>query len=343
MGTGPDPDHPDRLPSPSDSPPPCQVDTITARSSLATTDAATVSTDTVTVAGTATGTDTATVAGPNERVQSRPHMYEDFYGLKALPFNITPDPRYLFFSNGHREAFEHIIFGITQKKGFIQITGEVGAGKSTICRAVLEELNEHTATALILNPVMTGIQLLRSVLRELHLDDRGNDRVRLTDRLNVFLLERADADEEVVLLIDEAQDMSPELLEQVRLLSNLETDDRKLLQIVLVGQPELRTMLASNSLRQLSQRITIRYHLEPIRRDEIKSYILHRLQVAGSNGRPSFTPAALRAIHRHSRGVPRLINAVCDKTLLCGYVEGRDRLGYWQVRRAIRELGGRRP
>jgi len=270
-------------------------------------------------------------------------MYEDFYGLKALPFNITPDPRFLFFSNGHREAFEHIVFGITQRKGFIQITGEVGAGKSTICRAVLEELDDGTSTALILNPVMTGIQLLRSVLRELDLDDRGNDRVRLTERLNTFLLERADVDEEVVLLIDEAQDMSPELLEQVRLLSNLETDDRKLLQIVLVGQPELKTMLASDSLRQLSQRITIRFHLEPIRRDEIKAYILHRLQVAGSNGRPSFTPAAYRAIHRHSRGVPRLVNAVCDKSLLCGYVEGRDRLGYWQVRRAIRELGGRRP
>jgi len=270
-------------------------------------------------------------------------MYEDFYGLKALPFNITPDPRYLFFSRCHREAFEHIIFGITQRKGFIQITGEVGAGKSTICRAVLEELDENTATALILNPVMTGIQLLRSVLRELALDDRGNDRVRLTDRLNTFLLERANADHEVVLLIDEAQDMTPDLLEQVRLLSNLETDDNKLLQIVLVGQPELRDMLAGDSLRQLSQRITVRYHIDPIRRREIEAYILHRLQVAGSNGRPSFTGAACRAIHRHSRGVPRLINAVCDKTLLCGYVQGRDRLGFWQVRRAIKELGGRRP
>jgi len=267
-------------------------------------------------------------------------MYLDFYNLKAQPFNITPDPRYLFFSRCHREAFEHIIFGITQQKGFIQITGEIGAGKSTLCRAVLEELDENFSTALILNPVMTGIQLLRSVLRELDLDDRGNDRVRLTDRLNTFLLERANAETDVVLLIDEAQDMTPDLLEQVRLLSNLETDDRKLLQIVLVGQPELRTMLSGDSLRQLSQRITVRYHLDPIRKDEVEAYILHRLQVAGSNGRPSFTAAAYRSIHRHSRGVPRLINAICDKALLCGYVEGRDRLGYWQVRRAIRELGG---
>jgi general secretion pathway protein A len=268
-------------------------------------------------------------------------MYLDFYDLKTEPFSITPDPKYLFFSRGHREAFEHIVYGITQRKGFIQITGEVGAGKSTICRAVLEELDDDTATALILNPVMTGIQLLRSILRELALDDRGNDRVRLTERLNAFLLEQAEAERDVVLLIDEAQDMSPELLEQVRLLSNLETDDRKLLQIVLVGQPELRDMLAGDSLRQLSQRITVRFHLDPIRKGEVGAYILHRLQVAGSNGRPSFTAAAVRTIHHHSGGVPRLINAICDKTLLAGYVDGRDRLGYWQVRRAIRELGGR--
>jgi general secretion pathway protein A len=267
-------------------------------------------------------------------------MYEDFYGLKDQPFNITPDPRFLYFSRGHREAYEHIVFGITQRKGFIQITGEVGAGKSTLCRAVLEELGDEVATALVLNPVMTGIQLIRSILAELELDARGNDRVRLTERLNRFLLERAHADQDVVLIIDEAQDMSPELLEQVRLLSNLETDNRKLLQIVLIGQPELRTTLSGDSLRQLSQRITVRYHLGPIRKDEVESYILHRLQVAGSNGRPSFTASAYRAIHRRSRGIPRLINAICDKTLLCGYVEGRDRLGYWQVRRAVRELGG---
>jgi general secretion pathway protein A len=267
-------------------------------------------------------------------------MYLEFYNLAAQPFNITPDPRFLFFSRRHREAYEHMVFGISQRKGFIQITGEVGAGKSTLCRALLEELGDEIATALILNPVMTGIQLLRSILRELGLDDRGNDRVRLTERLNEHLLERARAEQEVVLIIDEAQDMSPELLEQVRLLSNLETDDRKLLQIVLMGQPELRTMLEGDSLRQLAQRITVRYHLMPIDRNEVAAYVLHRLRVAGSNGRPTFTPAAYRAIHRHSRGVPRLINAVCDKTLLCGYVEGRDRLGYWQVRRAVRELGG---
>jgi general secretion pathway protein A len=267
-------------------------------------------------------------------------MYQEFYGLDAPPFNITPDPRYLFYSQRHREAFEHILFGISQRTGFIQITGDVGTGKTTLCRAVLERLDEGYATALILNPVMTGIQLLRSILRELDLNDRGNDRVRLVDRLNQFLLDRAQAEEDVVLFVDEAQDMSDELLEQVRLLSNLETDDRKLLQIVLIGQPELRSRLDRDELRQLRQRITVRYHLGPISRQETESYIQHRLRIAGGNGRPTFSPAAIRAIHRHSRGVPRLINAVCDKTLLCGYVEGRDHLCWRQVRRAIRDLKG---
>ena len=268
-------------------------------------------------------------------------MYEHFYDLAEPPFNITPDPRYLYLGRRHREAFEHLMFGINQRKGFIQITGEVGAGKSTLCRAALEHLDDRVSTALILNPVMTGIQLLRSILREFDLDDRGNDRVRLVDRLNAFLLERSAAGGDVVLFIDEAQDMSTDLLEQVRLLSNLETDDRKLLQIVLIGQPELRDILAGAALRQLNQRITIRYHLGSLDRQETEAYILHRLTVAGANGRPTFSRLAMGAIHRSSRGVPRLINAVCDKVLLCGYVESRDHLGWRQVRRALRDLKGR--
>jgi general secretion pathway protein A len=267
-------------------------------------------------------------------------MYEEYYGLKAPPFNITPDPAYLFFSRRHRQAFEHILFGVSERKGFIQITGEVGAGKSTICRKVLEELRDGYATALILNPVMTPIQLMRSILRELHLDDSGNDRVRLVERLNEFLLEKAHAGVIVALFIDEAQDMSDELLEQVRLLSNLETDQHKLLQIVLIGQPELRDRLERDELRQLRQRITVRYHLGPIDRHETVAYIQHRLLIAGSNGRPTFSRPAYRSVHRYSRGIPRLINAVCDKTLLCGYVQGRDHLGWWQVRRAIHDLEG---
>jgi general secretion pathway protein A len=268
-------------------------------------------------------------------------MYEEFYGLRASPFSITPDPRYLFFSRRHREAFDHMLYGISQRKGFILITGEVGAGKTTLCRALLEELREGTETALILNPVMSGTQLLRAILGELGLDDRGNDRLRLTQRLNEFLLERSHAGRDVVLMIDEAQDLSDDLLEEVRLLSNLETDDSKLLQIVLVGQPELRDRLERSELRQLRQRITVCYHLGPINRSETEAYIRCRLRVAGSLGRPSFSRWALDSIYRRSRGVPRLINALCDKTLLCGFVEGRDELGWWQVRRAARELNGR--
>lgn len=270
-------------------------------------------------------------------------MYEDFYGLEAQPFSITPDPRYLYLSRRHREAMEHVLFGVTQRKGFVQLTGEVGAGKSTICRAVLGNLGESYATALVFNPVGSGLQLLRSILREFGLSDRGNDRLRLVQRLNEFLLARLAAAQDVVLLLDEAQDLSDELLEEVRLLSNLETDDRKLLQIVLVGQPELRERLERAEMRQLRQRITVRYHLGPLDRSEVGAYINHRLSVAGANGRPTFSAAALRSIYRYSRGVPRLVNAVCDKTLLAGYVEGRDRLGWRQVRRAIRDLEGQEP
>ncbi len=268
-------------------------------------------------------------------------MYEQFYGLAESPFKITPDPRYLFLSRTHREAYDHILFGLAQRAGFIQITGEVGAGKSTICRAVLEALGEHTTTALILNPVMTGTQLLRTILTELGLDGRGNDRLRLLARLNEFLLAQLAQERDVALFVDEAQDMSDDLLEQVRLLSNLETDDRKLLQIVLMGQPELRAKLDRPALRQLRQRITVRFHLGPVDRHETAAYLQHRLRVAGGRGRPTFTRWALWAIHRHARGVPRLINAVADKTLLAGYVAGSDHLGYREVRRAIRALEGK--
>ncbi len=270
-------------------------------------------------------------------------MYEDFYGLKAPPFTITPDPRFLFLSRRHREAYEHLLYGITRRAGFVQLTGEVGTGKSTLCRAVLDELGTRVETALILNPVMTGLQLLRSILHELGLDDSGNDRFRLMQRLNEHLLSRAGSGTDVVLFVDEAQDLSDALLEEVRLLSNLETDDRKLLQIVLIGQPELRHRLDRPGLRQLKQRITVRYHLGPLDRRETEAYVAHRLAVAGANGRPTFSRPAMAAIHRRARGVPRLVNALCDRTLLAGYVDGVDHLRWRQVRRAVRDLAGREP
>ena len=267
-------------------------------------------------------------------------MYNAFYGFQEPPFNITPDPRFLFFSERHREAFNHILFGIRERKGFIQVTGEVGAGKTTVCRAILEQLDPGTKTALILNPVLSGSQLLRAIVAELGLKPERPDRISCLEALNRFLLDQLSEGHDVVLLIDEAQDLDADLLEQVRLLSNLETDQRKLLQIVLVGQPELRDKLNDKKLRQLRQRITVRFHLTPLSRDETEHYIRHRLHIAGGNGRPEFDRWALRRIHRYSKGIPRLINAVCDKALLCGYVMGEDRLGGAHVRRAIRELEG---
>lgn len=266
-------------------------------------------------------------------------MYNEFYGFQEAPFNITPDPRFLFFSDRHREAYNHILFGIRERKGFIQVTGEVGAGKTTVCRALLEDLGPQYRTALILNPCLTGDQLLRTVLVELGLKPTS-DRVTGLQRLNQYLLDQLAEGNDVVLIIDESQDLDFNLLEQIRLLSNLETDQRKLLQIVLLGQPELREKLDDPRLRQLRQRITVRYHLAPLTRRETEQYIQHRLQTAGANGRPSFNRWAVGSIYRYSGGVPRLINAVCDKALLCGYVTGEDHLTWRHVRRAIRELEG---
>jgi general secretion pathway protein A len=267
-------------------------------------------------------------------------MYNEFYGFSESPFNITPDPRFLFYSRRHQEAFDHLVFGIQERKGFIQLTGEVGAGKTTLCRALLERLGSEVRTALILNPCLTQTQLLRAILMELGIKAR-RDRASCLQDLNSFLLEQVAEGHDVVLIIDEAQDLGLDLLEQVRLLSNLETDQRKLLQIVLVGQPELRDQLSKRRLRQLRQRITVRYHLSPLNFDETEQYIHYRLHVAGGNSRPDFSRWALRRIHRYACGVPRLINAVCDKTLLCGYVKGTDRLRLRHVRRAISELEGR--
>lgn len=268
-------------------------------------------------------------------------MYNDFYGFRQAPFNITPDPHFLFLSDRHLEAFNHLLFGIEQRKGFIQITGEVGAGKTTLCRALLERLGPQYKTALILNPVMTGDQLLWLVLAELGVEPDSNDRMQNLQRLNQYLLDQLHEGNDVVLLIDEAQDLSMELLEEIRLLSNLETDQRKLLQIVLMGQPELRDLLDQPDLVQLRQRITVRYHLKALTLEETDRYIQHRMHVAGANSRPVFNRAAVRGVYRYSKGIPRLVNAVCDKTLLCGYVLGTDKLTRRHVRRAIHELEGR--
>jgi general secretion pathway protein A len=264
----------------------------------------------------------------------------DYYGLKEPPFSLTPNPRFLFYSAKHREAFNHLLYGIRERKGFVQVTGEVGAGKTTVCRAMLEQLGDRYSTALILNPVLDADQLMKAIAMEFGLKVKGLDRLETLEVINKFLLEQVHNGRESVLIIDEAQDLTDELLEQVRLLSNLETDDRKLLQIVLVGQPELRDRLNNYRLRQLRQRITVRYHLRPLNRGEVGRYIHHRLAVSGTKGAPFFTSGAIWRIHRYSQGIPRLVNAVCDKCLLAGYVQQRDRIDFRMVGVAIRELEG---
>lgn len=267
-------------------------------------------------------------------------MYLQHYNLREAPFNITPDPRFLFFSAKHQEAFNHLLYGIRERKGFIELTGEVGAGKTTICRKLLEELGPNYKTALILNPCLSGHQLLKTIALEFGLKARGIDRVAYLQAINDFVLQEVNHGNDVVLVIDEAQDLSDELLEQIRLLSNLETDSQKLMQIVLMGQPELREKLRQPELRQLRQRITVRYHLQPLDLNETACYVNHRLTLAGANGTPRFDEGAIRMIYKYSQGVPRLINAVCDKTLLAGFVAQVDVLTKNEVDLAIEELEG---
>jgi general secretion pathway protein A len=267
-------------------------------------------------------------------------VYLEFYGLKVPPFDITPNPRFLFHSTKHREAFNHLLYGIRERKGFVQLTGEVGAGKTTLCRALLEQLDGSFSTALILNPVMDANELMRAIATEFGLQVKGMDRMETMTAISDFLLKQTLAGKETVLIVDEAQDLTEDLLEQVRLISNIETDDRKLLQIVLMGQPELRDRLNSHKLRQLRQRITVRYHLRPLTRNEVGQYIHHRLALAGSPGLPTFSIPAVWSVFRYSQGIPRLVNAVCDKALLAGFVQRSYRINYWMVRRAISELEG---
>lgn len=266
-------------------------------------------------------------------------MYQKHFGLTERPFSIAPDPRFLYMSQQHREALAHLLYGVGEGGGFVQLTGEVGTGKTTICRCLLEQTPDHVDVALILNPRVTALELLASLCDELCIPyARDTTSIKsLTDVLNAYLLDSHSRGRRTVLMIDEAQNLSAEALEQVRLLTNLETTREKLLQIILVGQPELRNLLAREELRQLAQRITARYHLQPIGRAETAAYIRHRLQVCGSND-PVFSDPAIDLIQTYSAGVPRLINVLCDRAMLGAFVEGRRQVDAAIVRKAAREV-----
>lgn len=250
-------------------------------------------------------------------------MYEQYFGLKEKPFSLTPDPRFLFLSADHRGALDHLLYGIQRREGFLAITGDIGTGKTTICRVLLERLDPGVQTALILNPLLNEREILSAILEDFGITYPGQPpRKTLIDLLNLFLLDQAKSGGAAVLIIDEAQNLAPNVLEQIRILSNLETDQEKLLQIILVGQRELREKLESKALRQLNQRISVRYHLAPLSPEETIRYIEHRLAVAGAKGGIEFTAGAYQAIYHFSRGVPRLINLIADRALLAGYVAG---------------------
>ncbi len=253
-------------------------------------------------------------------------MYLQYFGLAEHPFSITPDPAFVYLSQRHRDALAHLLYGVGQggSGGFVQLTGEVGTGKTTLCRCLLEQVPAGTHIALILNPLLTPAELLHAVCDELGLDTQGlaHSNKAMVDRLNAFLLRTHQSGERVVLVIDEAQNLSPEALEQIRLLTNLETSKEKLLQIVLLGQPELRDLLTRRNLRQLAQRITARYHLTPLGPVDTAHYVRHRMQVAGADRDP-FQRSALRALYQRSQGVPRLINIIADRALLAAYASER--------------------
>jgi len=271
-------------------------------------------------------------------------MYLTFFGLNEKPFAITPDPRYLYLSERHAEALAHLLYGINEAGGFVQLTGEVGTGKTTIVRSLLAQTPKNAEIALILNPKMTPPEFLLTICEELGIgvpDSAEGSRKDLVDILSSYLLRAHAAGRRVVLVVDEAQNLSPEVLEQVRLLTNLETNTQKLLQIILIGQPELREILARTELRQLAQRITGRYHLNPLSREESAAYVRHRLRVAGATS-DIFAPGALEAVFRLSTGVPRVINVICDRALLGGYTLDRHRVTASLVRSAAAEVFGRR-
>lgn len=268
-------------------------------------------------------------------------MYNTYFGFKEAPFSIAPDPRYLFMTEQHREALAHLVYGLNSEGGCILLTGEVGTGKTTVCRCLLEQIPEQSNIALVFNPKVTATELLETICDELGIGyPQGQNSVKTyIDRINAFLLQANAAGQKTVLIIDEAQNMDHTVLEQLRLLTNLETNQRKLLQIIILGQPELLDILAQENMRQLAQRITARFHLKPLSRFELKDYISHRLAVAGSSIQ-LFDEKAQQKLYQLSNGIPRIINIICDRALLGAYVENKGRVDLQTLNKAAKEVFG---
>ncbi|MGX9462635.1 AAA family ATPase [Shewanella sp. A14] len=267
-------------------------------------------------------------------------MYKAFYGLNDNPFSIAPNPHYMFLSDRHREALAHLTYGLGETGGFVLLTGEVGTGKTTVSRCLLQQIPDNTDTAFILNPSLTELELLATLCDELEIKYGDSPTLKqLTDLISMYLLNNHKNGRNTVLIIDEAQHLRSEVLEQLRLLTNLETNTKKLLQVILIGQPELQQLLKRQDLRQLAQRITARYHLLPLNKDEIALYVLHRLQVAGRH-EPLFTRKAIAALHKHSGGIPRLTNLLCERALMAGYGQAKVPIDHKMVNKAAVEVLG---
>jgi len=279
-------------------------------------------------------------------------MYCKYYGLKERPFNVTSDPAFFFSSKKHKEALSHLLYGVSQRKGIIVLTGEIGTGKTTICRFFLNQVSKNVKTAFILNPTFSEIQLLESIVKDFGITLGKKTKLGMVLELNNFLLRESTAGNNLVLIVDEAQNLKPNLLEQIRLLSNLETEKDKLLQVILVGQPELNARLNLYDLRQLRQRIMVRYHITPLDSDEIRNYISYRLKIALPEQEPNdhqpttdkshkpieFSDQAIEMINRFSGGTPRLINMLCDRALLAGFISETSNIDFNIIKRCIEEL-----
>jgi len=268
-------------------------------------------------------------------------MYAAYFGLKENPFKLSPEPGYLFLSEQHRDALNYLIYGIKEKKGFVLISGDIGTGKTTLCRKLLNLLDESVETALIFNTAMSEVELLASVVKEfgVAISRETGTKKDYVDALNEFLLQNFTAGKNAVLLIDEAQNLSHGVLEQIRMLSNLETEKEKLLQIILIGQPEIKATLTLPALRQLNERITVRYDLKPLAAGDVTAYIDHRLGVAGWPGKITFTKGAYRQVFDFSEGIPRRVNALCDRALLIAYTKNVAKIDRRIIRHAARDIG----